>query len=197
MISHYVTIKIMISLHQIACSLFILAGLTVQAQKKFTIDKGEISFTSNAKLELINAASKKIHGRIDPATGQFAFIVKIQSFEGFNSNLQREHFNENFMETDKYFEATFAGKIIEPIDFTRDGIYDVRAKGNLTIHGKKQTRIIPGRIQIDKGTLKIVSDFTVPLADHEIKVPQLITEKIATEIMVKLNVSMVQDGANQ
>ena len=182
---------------KIACLLFILSGFTVQAQKKFTIDKGEISFTSNAKLELINAASKKIHGRIDPATGQFAFIVKIQSFEGFNSNLQREHFNENFMETDKYFEATFAGKIIEPIDFTQDGIYNVRAKGNLTIHGKKQTRIIPGRIQIEKGTLKIVCDFTVPLADHDIKVPQLITEKIATEIMVKLNISMVQDIANQ
>src|SRR5258706_4470629 len=187
----------MIPYNKIACILFILSGFTVQAQKKFTVDKGEISFTSNAKLELINAASKKIHGRIDPATGQFAFIVKIQSFEGFNSNLQREHFNENFMETDKYFEATFAGKIIEPIDFAKDGIYDVHAKGTLTIHGKEQTRIIPGRVQIEKGTLKIISDFTVPLADHDIKVPQLITEKIATEIIVKLNVSMVPDNANQ
>lgn len=187
----------MIPYNKIICFLFILSAFTVQAQKKFTIDKGEISFTSNAKLELINAASKKIHGRIDPATGQFAFIVKIQSFEGFNSNLQREHFNENFMETDKYFEATFAGKIIEPIDFAKDGIYDVRAKGTLTIHGKKQTRIIPGRVQIEKGTLKIISDFTVPLADHDIKVPQLITEKIATEIIVKLNVFMVQDSASQ
>ena len=183
--------------NNLACLLFIISGFTVQAQKKFTIDKGEIRFTSNAKLVLINATSKKIHGRIDPATGQFAFIVKIQSFEGFNSNLQREHFNENFMETDKYFEATFAGKIIEPIDFAKDGIYDVRAKGTLTIHGKKQTRIIPGRMQIGKGTLKIISDFTVPLADHDIKVPQLITEKIATEIIVKLNVSMVPDNANQ
>src|SRR5882757_10567925 len=138
----------MIPYNKIACILFILSGFTVQAQKKFTIDKGEISITSNAKLELINAASKKIHGRIDPATGQFAFIVKIQSFEGFNSRLQKEHFNENFMEADKFFEATFAGKIIEPIDFTVDGTYDVRAKGNLVIHGKKQARIVPARIQI-------------------------------------------------
>src|SRR5579862_6777502 len=186
----------MIPNKKIACLIFILSGIAVQAQKKFILEKGEISFTSNARLELINASSKKIHGRIDPATGQFAFIVKVKSFEGFNSNLQREHFNENFMETDKYFEASFAGKIIEPIDFTQDGTYDVRAKGNLTIHGKKQMRIIPGRIQIEKGMLKIVSDFTVPLADHDIDIPKLITEKIATEIMVKLNVSMMQDNTN-
>src|SRR6185369_2329896 len=95
---------------------------------------------------------------------------------------------------DKYFEATFAGKIIEPIDFAVDGVYDVRAKGSLVIHGKKQARILPARIQIEKGKLKIVSEFTVPLADHDIKIPQLITEKIATEIMVKINVSMVQNA---
>src|SRR5258708_10298778 len=98
----------MIPYNKIACILFILSGVTVQAQKKFAIDKGEISFTSNAKLELINAISKKINGRIDPSTGQFAFLVKIQSFEGFNSRLQRDHFNDSFMETNKYFEATFS-----------------------------------------------------------------------------------------
>src|SRR6267154_3916560 len=176
----------------VICLLLVFSGLTIRAQHKIEIEKGEITFTSNAKLELINAASKKLQGRIDPATGQFAFIVKIQSFEGFNSRLQKEHFNENFMEADKYFEATFAGKIIEPIDFSVDGIYDVRAKGSLVIHGKKQTRIIPAKIQIEKGRLKIISEFTVPLVDHDIKIPQLVTEKIATEIIVRISVSMVQ-----
>jgi hypothetical protein len=95
------------------------------------------------------------------------------------------------METDKYFEATFSGKIIEAIDFSKDGIYDVRAKGNLIVHGKKQTRIIPGRLQISSGTLRIISDFTIPLADHDIKIPKLVSEKIATEILVKLDVQMI------
>ena len=166
--------------------------IALQAQKKYTSDNGEISFTSNAKLELINASSKKIKGIIDPATGGFAFVVTIQSFEGFNSSLQKEHFNEKYMETDKYYDATFAGKIIEPIDFTKDGVYDVRAKGNMVIHGKKQPRIIPGKIQIEKGVLRIDSNFTIPLADHDIKIPTVISEKIATEIIVKMNVSMTQ-----
>jgi len=176
----------------LSIGLFLFSGFTIHAQKKFTSDNGEVSFSSNAKLELINASSNKIKGIIEPATGNFAFVVTIQSFEGFNSNLQREHFNEKYMETDKYYDATFSGKIIETIDFTKDGVYDVRAKGNLVIHGKKQARIIPGKIQIEKGVLKINSNFTIPLADHDIKVPQLVTEKIATEIIVKLNVAMTQ-----
>jgi hypothetical protein len=71
-------------------------------------------------------------------------------------------------------------------------VYEVRAKGNLVIHGKKQARIIPGKIQIEKGVLKIDSNFTIPLADHDIKIPQVITEKIATEIIVKMNVALTQ-----
>lgn len=173
-------------------NLFLFSGIALFAQKKFTSDNGEVSFTSNAKLELINASSKKIKGILDPLTGNFAFVVTIQSFEGFNSNLQREHFNEKYMETDKFYDATFSGRIIEVIDFTKDGVYDVRAKGNLVIHGKKQVRIIPSKIQIEKGVVKINSNFTIPLTDHDIKIPQVITEKIATEIIVKLNVAMTQ-----
>lgn len=169
--------------------LYAFPGLT---QKKFVTTKGEINFTSNAKLEVIKAASNKVQGIIDPTNEQFAFIVKIQSFEGFNSNLQQQHFNERYMETDKYYDATFSGKIIEPVDFSNDGIYDVNAKGVLIIHGVKQLRIIPGKLKIEKGILQINSNFAIPLADHNIKIPTLVNEKIATEILVSLNIQMVQ-----
>ncbi len=171
---------------------FIFSGLISQAQKKFTTNEGEMNFTSNATLEVIKASSKKIQGILDPSNRQFAFLVKIKSFEGFNSELQREHFNEKYMESEKYYDATFTGTIIEEIDFTKDGTYDVRAKGTLIVHGKKQARIIPVKIKIEKGTLKIDCTFTVPLADHDIKIPSIVTEKIATEIFVKLNVMMIQ-----
>jgi polyisoprenoid-binding protein YceI len=180
-------------IYRISILIFLVfVGFTAQAQKKFTTDKGEMTFTSNATLEVIKASSHKIQGIVDPSNGQFAFIVKIQSFEGFNSNLQKEHFNEKYMETDKFYDATFTGKIIEQIDFTVDGAYDVRAKGTLTIHGKKQSRIILGKMKIEKGILKIDADFGVPLADHDIKVPQIVSTKIATEIFVKLNLVMAQ-----
>jgi len=162
------------------------------AQKKFSSDKGELSFTSNAKLELINAKSKRVLGIIDPTNGQFAFIVKVQSFEGFNSNLQQQHFNDKYMESDKFYDATYSGKIIDPVDYTKDGIYDVRTKGSLVIHGKKQERIIPGKIHVEKGVLTVTSVFEVPLADHDIPVPEIVSQKIATTINVKLNVLMTQ-----
>lgn len=173
------------------CFLIILSTSTF-AQKKFTSDKGEISFTSNATLELINATSKKVQGIIDPNTGAFAFIVKVQSFEGFNSSLQQKHFNDKYMESDKYYDATFSGKIIDQVDFTKDGSYDVRAKGNMVIHGKKQERIIPSKLQIDKGVVTVRSNFEVPLADHGIQVPEVVSTKIATIIIVKLEVTFTQ-----
>jgi hypothetical protein len=176
---------------RIACFL-ILLNSSVFAQKKFTSDKGEISFTSNASLELINATSKKVQGIIDPNTSQFAFIVKVQSFEGFNSSLQQKHFNDKYMESDKYYDATYTGKIIDPVDFTKDGTYDVRAKGNMVIHGKKQERIIPSKLQIDKGVVTVHSNFEVPLADHGIQVPEVVSQKIATIIIVKLDVTFTQ-----
>jgi len=60
--------------------------------------------------------------------------------------LQKEHFNENYLESDKYPEASFKGKIIEDIDLDKDGEYEVRAKGELTIHGIMQERIIKANI---------------------------------------------------
>src|ERR1041385_1168110 len=148
-----------------AAILFFLITVQIKgsAQKKFSSDKGELSFTSNAKLELINATSKRVLGIIDPSNGQFAFIVKVHSFDGFNSSLQQQHFNDKYMESDKFYDATFSGKIIDPVDYTKDGTYEVRAKGSLMVHGKKQERIIPGKIQIEKGTLTVTSNFEVPL----------------------------------
>ena len=174
--------------HQLFFVFLLSVGL-VNAQK-YSATKGEISFTSNAILELIKASSSKVQGVLDTSTGQFAFLVKVQSFEGFNSNLQREHFNEKYLETDKFYDATFTGKLVEDIDFLKDGTYDVSAKGTLVIHGKKQPRTITGKITVEKGKLKIDSDFKVLLADHDIKIPTIISEKVATEIYIKLAIWM-------
>ena len=172
--------------------LFILSGhlllcAVTYGQEKLLIENGSVSFTSNAPLEIIKASSNKMKAAIDPASNQFVFSVNIKTFNGFNSGIQKEHFNEKYMESDLYPTATFKGKIIEKIDFTRDGIHEVRAKGDLTMHGQTQTRIIRSRIIIKKGNISILSGFTVPLADHDIMVPKLISEKIATEIDVTIN----------
>lgn len=172
---------------RLICLIFIFSlSTSLFAQKKIIINKGKINFTSNAPLEVIKAASDKMCVVIDPATNQFAFSVPVSSFQGFNSGLQREHFNEKYLESDKYPNASFKGKIIEKVDFFTDGVYEVRAKGELEIHGEKQTRIIKSKILIKNNIISIVTDFIVPLSDYNISVPSIIGEKIASQIDVSV-----------
>ncbi len=168
----------------------LLAATPLMGQKKFSVTSSKMAFTSNAELELIKAASGKVQGLIDPGSNQFAFTVDIKSFQGFNSALQREHFNEKYMESEKFPRARFSGKIIEPVDLSTDGTYEVRAKGELDIHGQKQTRIIKSRITVSNGILNLESHFFVPLADHDISIPTIVSQKIATEIEVEFKATL-------
>jgi polyisoprenoid-binding protein YceI len=171
-----------------------LLAFSAEAQRLQT-RSGEISFTSNAQLEVISASSTKVGGIINTATNEFAFKVDIRSFNGFNTELQRQHFYENYMETEKFPSATFTGKIIEQIDFSQDGIYDVRAKGDLDIHGEKQTRIIKCKMTLKNHSATLESRFLVPLIDHNIKIPKIVNQKIATEIEVIFKALMTPQPA--
>jgi hypothetical protein len=170
--------------------LLIAVSTQVSGQNQFQIDKSQINFISNAPLEIIKATSSELKGAIIPATNQFIFKVLIKSFTGFNNGLQMEHFNEKYLESEIYPWASFSGKIIEAVDFTKDGDYDVRAKGDLDIHGQKQTRIIRCKINIRNGVATIDSDFLVPLSDHNISIPRIVSEKIANQIEVSIKASM-------
>lgn len=179
----------LITLRYLILYIFIFP-LDVFCQEIYTCHDGLIEFKSNAAKELIKADSKKLAGIINTKEKTFAFVVKISSFEGFNAALQREHFNEKYMESDKYPEADFSGKIIEEIDFSKDGIYEVRAKGILKIHNVEQERIIKSTIKIAPGVITVTSDFNVILNDHNIRVPKVVHEKIATDIDVKVEADL-------
>lgn len=152
---------------------------------------GSIQFKSEAPLELIEARSTQLLGAINPANQTFAWSVDVLSFSGFNSTLQREHFNENYLESTRYPKATFAGKIIEKIDFDKDGVYSVRAKGKLNVHGVEQERIIKGQLERKGRKLHISASFSVPLTDHNITVPKIVYQKIAQEILITVDADLI------
>lgn len=160
----------------------------------FTTTSGTISFKSDAPLEVITAASRKMEGVIDARALTFAFSVSIRTFEGFNNGLQRQHFYENYMETDKYPNATFSGKIIEDVDLTKPGTYQVRAKGILTVHGRAKERIIKTELVSSGTEIKASTTFSVPLTDHQIEVPRIVYQKIAQEIDVTVKATLIQKG---
>ncbi len=154
--------------------------------KLYEVNKGSVYFQSDAPLELIEASSTELRGLINTEERTFAFSVPMSSFEGFNSPLQRVHFNENYMESKQYPNATFSGKIIENINFTKDGLYTVRAKGQLNVHGVKRERIIRSELQVEEGHIEVRANFTVLLAEHDISIPKIVHQKIAEEIAVEI-----------
>ncbi len=159
-------------------------------QERYQTQEGKVSFTSDAPLELIRASTDELYGVIDAEEETFAFSVAIRSFEGFNSPLQKEHFNEKYLNSDKYPKATFTGKLIERLDPYQLGNTILRAKGILSIHGIAQERIIKSTVNIREGVIDINANFTVPLSDHNIKVPKVVNQKIARMILVEISASL-------
>jgi hypothetical protein len=174
---------------RIALVLFLIP-LKLSAQLFQTSD-GTVKFISDAPLELIKAQSSKLSGLLKISDRSFAFAIPMNSFEGFNSDLQKTHFNENYVESIKYPMATFEGKIIEDIDLTVAGEYDIRGKGKFNVHGVEQIRIIKCHLVVQPGKILIKSTFSVLLADHNIKIPTVVSKKITEEISVEMNVLMI------
>lgn len=151
---------------------------------------GTVKFVSEAPLELIKAESGQLMCIIDISKRTFAFSMPISTFEGFNNPLQREHFLDNYMEADKFKNATFSGKIIEEEDLSKEGTYTIRAKGMLNIHGVEKEKIIKAKIVVKNNGMDVDAHFDVPLEDHNIKVPKIINQKIAQVISVDVKASL-------
>ncbi len=161
-------------------SIFIQAG-----QGLYVCKNANISLYSKAPIEDIEAKSSTGTSVFNAATGDLAFSVQIRSFV-FPKSLMQEHFNENYMESDKYPQATFKGKITEHPDLTKDGTYPVTATGDLTVHGVTQNRTITGKITVAGGTISLTSEFMVKCADHKITIPQLVFHNIAESIRLQV-----------
>jgi len=173
--------------------ILIVAAGNVAAQKGvFVTRKSLVKFISEAPLEVIKASSNQLKGLLDPDKRTFTFVIPNTSFVGFNNPLQQIHFYENYIEAQKYPESKFAGKIIEQVNLDSDGDYQVRAKGDLTIHGVEQERIIRVKIHLSKGVMYATSDFSVLLKEHNITIPKVVYQKIAEEIFINVSMEMAR-----
>ncbi len=153
------------------------------AQQLFVAKSSEVKFFSDAPLEDIEAVNTASQSLINTSTKEIAVKVPIKSFK-FPNALMQEHFNENYMESEKYPQATFKGTINETINFTQPGSYPVTATGKLTIHGVERDQILRGKLQIEDGKMNLETSFEVLLADYKIKIPEIAFMKIAEKIAV-------------
>jgi hypothetical protein len=150
----------------------------------------ELSFFSKTPVEDIQAKSLKGLCVMNITTRELAFSVGNITFD-FPNKLMEEHFNEKYMETEKFPNSTFKGKVNEQVDLSQNGEYKVTVTGKLNIHGVEQERTIPGIITVKDGVISVQCVFKVKVADHKITIPTLVVAKIAEEIEVKVNASLL------
>jgi polyisoprenoid-binding protein YceI len=146
-------------------------------------------FFSKTSMKDIEASSNTAKPVLDAASGNFQMRIQNTSFK-FESSFMQEHFNENYMESEKYPYDTFKGKINEKVDYTKDGEYKVTCTGTMEMHGATQQITTNGTITVKGKEVTIVSKFKVKPADYKIKVPSLYVKEIAEEIDVDINTVM-------
>lgn len=171
---------------------FILAGLLALGSIRATAQLystagGEISFHSHTFLEDIDAVNNKVSAVIDPANKKMAFSLAMKLFV-FKRKLMQEHFNENYVESDKFPSATFSGSFTGDLNKDKEGVYPVTVKGNLTIHGVTKAVEAPGTFTVKNGAIVGTASFKLNPADYNIDIPFLVRDKIEKENTVNVNI---------
>lgn len=166
--------------------LFALVGLTTFAfaQKKRTTTSATINFDATTKLDALpKAENKTVVASLNTKSGDVAFESVIKSFTFSNPKIQ-EHFNgAGWMDSDKFPKATFKGKIsnLSAVNFKADGTYSADITGNLTLHGVTKPVSTKASIVVSGKKVTTTSDFTIALADYDVKGPAIGAGKVATD----------------
>ncbi len=169
------------SLSALFFSVIVLSFNSLLAQK-FVAEKSSVSFYSSAPFENIDAKNTKSSAVFDSSSDEIAFSIPIKEFQ-FPKSLMQEHFNEKYLESEKYPKSTFSGKIIG-FKGNVSGVQSVTAVGKLMIHGITRDVTIPGTIERLGEALIMKSQFIVKLEDYKIKIPQLMWKNIAEQVEV-------------
>jgi len=167
-------------------ALLCMAG--TKAQDLFITRHGQVSFFSKTPMENIDAVNNEVSSVFNSKTGEIGFAVLVKSFH-FERALMEEHFNENYMESDKYPKAGFKGKLSNAgaIDFSKDGTYNVTAEGDMTLHGITQKISVAGIVIVKGGLPQVQAKFKLAPKEYSIKIPSLVADKIAETMNVTVD----------
>jgi polyisoprenoid-binding protein YceI len=163
------------------CLFVVVSGFA----QKYTAEKSFIKFYSDAAIEDITAENTKVATIFNAATGDLVFSVPMKEFQ-FEKSLMQEHFNEKYVESEKFPKATFQGKL-SGYDLNKSGAQDARAVGKLTIHGVTRDIDVPGTFAVEGKNLTMKSKFMVKVADYEITIPTLLFQNIAEQVEVTVD----------
>ena len=166
----------------------VLAASVSSAQGKYLTKTGKITFFSKAPMEDIEAKNKTVTAVIDAKTGAVQYAVQMKGFE-FQKQMMQQHFNEKYVESDKFPKAEFKGIITNnsEIDYTKNGSYPAKVKGKLTIHGVTKDVETTGTVKVNDGKLDTNTSFDILLSDYDIKIPAIVKDKISNTIKITVD----------
>jgi hypothetical protein len=169
-------------------AIILLAASSIATAQKYYTKNGNISFFSKTNMENIKADNNQVLSVLNVQTGELQFSVIIKSFH-FEKALMEEHFNENYLESDKYPKSSFKGTVadVSKVNFTTDGTYPVAVSGDLTMHGVTNKVSTKGKIVVKGGKITGTSVFTAALADYKIVIPKLVENNISKTIEITVN----------
>jgi polyisoprenoid-binding protein YceI len=155
------------------------------AQSVYFTRTATVKFFSKTSVEDIKAINQAAVSFLDIQKGEITFAVLIKSFK-FPNALMEDHFNENYLESDKYPKASFSGTIknIGSINLQNDGKYNAEVEGKLLMHGVTQPVLVKATLVVKQHQISATSDFVIKLADYKIKIPSVVSSNIAETIAV-------------
>lgn len=170
--------------------LIIAFGISTQysnAQKQLSTKNAVIRFVAKDDKD-IDAINNKAVARLE-SNGSLSFIMLLKDFH-FENDLMQDHFNEDYVESDKYPRAFFNGQItnFKTVNLTKDGKYPVQVSGNMQVHGTNKNVQTNGILEVSGKTIKANAKFTVRLKDFNIG--GLMIKMVADEIDIDVNATL-------
>jgi polyisoprenoid-binding protein YceI len=163
-----------------------------KAQNLLFTKTGHIYFMSHTDAIDVDGNNNQVTSFLNTSTGEIVFQLLIKSFK-FTLATAEEHFNETYMESDKYPKASFKGVAtnLENIDITTNGTYNTIVKGDMNIHGVSRSMEQAGTITVKDGKIFATSTFKISIDDYGIKVPKIVEDRVAKVVDVKVNLEYI------
>jgi polyisoprenoid-binding protein YceI len=165
--------------------LMLTASFVVSAQERWFTKEGKVAFYCDGSAEKIEAFTNKGVCVIDATTGQIEMSVLMKAFT-FEKALMQEHFNENYVESDKYPKAVFKGTAedVASVKWTTDGVYPLKVKGQMSLHGVTKDITTAATITVKGGKPTGTSTFIITLADYNIEIPKVVQDKVTEKVRI-------------
>lgn len=165
--------------------LFLFQAFQSEAQT-YSAKEIYIHLFSAAPIADIEAITNTASSSLNVEKKELEIELKVSNFK-FKKALMQTHFNEKYIESEKYPKSTFKGKFKEEINLEKNGVYTINVEGRFSIHGTERAKTLNCVLTVKDRKITFQTTFKLLSADYKIKAPDIIYRKVGQEISVDAN----------